>query len=164
MAGRFMNNYIYYFVADRGQFDVVRVLRVCDCARLACTSEFQALYELTMECSSSATENTRVCGVDLVESFAGQPGPLVVVTRCEAGGTGSRNRACAIRLADVDSSMDTFFTGCKTGVHSQSQLPWETPRPCSQFSVSQGLSTCVGTIDNMRMHSTTSPVRNSTCA
>ena len=58
------NGSIYYFVADRGPSDVVRVLRVCDCAMEACTStsdEFEALYELPVECSSSATENTRIC-------------------------------------------------------------------------------------------------------
>ena len=54
------NGYIYYFVADRGPSDVVHVLRVCDCAiEEACTStsdEFEALYELPVGCSSSATE------------------------------------------------------------------------------------------------------------
>ena len=58
---------------------------MCDCAiEEACTStsdEFEALYELPVGCSSSATENTRMCGVDLVESFADQTGPLVVLTR-----------------------------------------------------------------------------------
>ena len=128
------NNYVYYFVADRGSDDGIRVLRVCDCARHPCTSEFEALYELTLECRSSATDSTRVCGVDLVESFAGQTGPLVVVTRCEEDG--NRNRVCSFRLADIDGDMDAYFTGCVTGVHSESELPWDVARPCSQFMVS----------------------------
>ena len=129
------NGYIYYFVADRGSGNGIRVLRVCDCAReAACTTdEFRALYELTLECRSSATFISRVCGVDLVESFAGQAGPLVVVTRCEDGG--DRNRACAFRLADIDSDIDAYLTGCRSGEHSESDLPWETSRPCSQFTV-----------------------------
>ena len=130
------NDYVYYFVADRGDDDDIRVLRVCDCARQPCTSDFEALYELTLECRSSATDDTRVCGVDLVESFAGQTGPLVVVTRCEQEGTQPRNRACAFRLADIDGDMDGYLTGCRTGVHSESDLPWEVSTPCSQFMVS----------------------------
>ena len=131
------NNYTYYFVADRGSADGIRVLRVCDCTRQPCTSEFQALYELTLECRSSATDNSRVCGVDLVENFAGQTGPLVVVTRCEEGGAQPRNRACAFRLADIDGDMDAYLAGCMTsGVHSESDLPWDVQRSCSQFTVS----------------------------
>ena len=133
------NNYVYYFVADRGSDDGIRVLRVCDCARHPCTSEFEALYELTLECRSSATDSTRVCGVDLVESFAGQTGPLVVVTRCEEDGSQPRNRACAFRLADIDGDMDAYLTGCRTGVYSESDLPWDVQRPCSQFTVSNSL-------------------------
>ena len=132
------NDYIYYFVADRRTgLNVVRVLRVCDCAREACTStDFEGLYELTVECSSSATANTRMCGVDLVESFADQTGPLVVLTRCEDVTSGGRNRVCALRLAEIDSDMDAFFDDCKAGDISTSELPWEISRLCTQFSVS----------------------------
>ena len=134
------NGYIYYFVADRGQSNAVRVLRVCDCAiEEACTStsdEFEALYELPVECSSSATENTRMCGVNLVESFADQTGPLVVLTRCEDVANDGRNRVCGLRLSDIDNDMDTFFDECKAGTISESELPWEISRPCTLFSVS----------------------------
>ena len=87
---------------------------MCDCAREgACTNdEFEALYELIIECRSSPTVNNMVCGVDLVESFAGQAGPLVVVTRCDNTVSGGRNRACAFRLADIDSDMDAYLAGC----------------------------------------------------
>ena len=134
------NDYIYYFVADRGPSDIVRVLRVCDCAMdETCTStsdEFEALYELQVECSSSATENTRMCGVDLVESFADQIGPLVVLTRCEDVANDGRNRVCGLRLDDIDSHMDTLFDECKAGTISESELPWDTSRSCTLFSVS----------------------------
>ena len=94
------NNYVYYFVADRGSDDDIRVLRVCDCARHPCTSEFETLYEVTLECGGSATNSTRMCGGDLVESFAGLTGSVVVVTRCEEDG--NHSRVCAFRLADID--------------------------------------------------------------
>ena len=87
------NDYIYYFVTDQNPNDV-RVLRVCDCARQPCTTgEWGAL---TIECRSSADETTRVCGVELLESYGGRTEPLVVVTRCEDGG--NRNRACAFLI------------------------------------------------------------------
>ena len=131
------NGYIYYFVADRGPSDVVRVLRVCDCGvEAACASdEFEALYELQVECSSSATENTRICRVDLVESFADQTGPLVVLTRCEDVANDGRNRVCGLRLDDIDSHVDTLFDKCKAGTISESELPWDTSRSCTLFSV-----------------------------
>ena len=114
---------------------------MCDCARQLCsTTEFQALYELTLECRSSADETTRVCGVDLVESFGDQTGPLVVVTRCEEeveGGIGGlRNRACAFRLSDIDGDMDAFYNGCRAGTPANFQLPWGFSTPCSALSVS----------------------------
>ena len=99
------NDYVYYFVADQNP-NAIRVLRVCDCARQPCTTgEWEALYELTIECRSSASiETTRVCGVELLESYGGRTEPLVVVTRCE--NEGMLNRACAFLLSDIDSDMD----------------------------------------------------------
>ena len=131
------NGYVYYFVADRGT-NGIRVLRVCDCERQPCsTTEFQALYELILECRSSADVTTRVCGVDLVESFGDQTGPLVVVTRCEEENEneegGTRNRVCAFSLSDIDNDMDAFYNGCRTG---NFQLPWGVSTPCSALSVS----------------------------
>ena len=68
-----------------------------------------------------------------MESFAGQTGPMVVVTRCEEDG--NRKFVCAFRLADIDGDMDAYFTGCVTGVHSESDLLWDVPRLCSEFTV-----------------------------
>ena len=129
------NDYVYYFVADQDP-DVIRVLRVCDCAREPCTTgEWEALYELTIECrASAAVETTRVCGVELLESYGGRTEPLVVVTRCEDGGL--RNRACAFLLSDINSDMDEYYTECVDGDHSSSELPWTSSRQCSEFSVS----------------------------
>ena len=128
------NDHVYYFVADQDP-DAIRVLRVCDCARHPrTTGEWEALYELTLECRSSADETTRVCGVELLESYGGRTEPLVVVTRCEEGGL--RNRACAFLLSDIDSDMDEYYTECVDGDHSNSDLPWTNSRSCSDFSVS----------------------------
>ena len=105
------NGYVYYFVADENpSANAVRVLRICDCSQEACTSQFEALYEQVLSCGGSTTAATRVCGVDLLESFADQTGPLVVVTQCNV-----RNRACAFRLSDIDGDMDAFYNECRPG-------------------------------------------------
>ena len=126
------NGYVYYFVADQDPSSV-RVLRVCDCARTTCSSQFEALYEQVLQCIGSAA-TTRVCGVHLLESFAGLAGPLVVVTQCDDGNT--RNRACAFLLSNIDGDMDAYFNECKAGTHSSFQLPWDLSRQCSQLRVS----------------------------
>ena len=127
------NGYVYYFVADENpSANAVRVLRMCDCSREACTSQFEALYEQVLTCGGSTTADTRVCGVDLLESFADQTGPLVVVTQCNV-----RNRACAFRLSDIDGDMDAFYSECRPGgMYSGFRLPWAPQSSCTELSVS----------------------------
>ena len=125
------NGYVYYFVADPDPSSV-RVLRVCDCARTTCSSQFEALYEQVLQCTWSAA-TTRVCGVHLLESFAGLAGPLVVVTQCDSG---TRNRACAFLLSDIDGDMDAYYDECRDGNNPNSGAPWDVSRQCSEFNVS----------------------------
>ena len=129
------NGYVYYFVADEDP-TAVRVLRVCDCARETCGSEWDALYEMTVVCRSTS-ETARVCGVDLLESFADQNGPLVVMTQCDDGSVSNqrRNRACVFLLSDIDDRMNTFYNTCKDSTPTGSQLPWDTSRSCSEFNI-----------------------------
>ena len=131
------NDYVYYFVADQSPSDV-RVLRVCDCARQdACTSDtWDALYEMPLNCRSNAVASTRVCSVDLVESFGDENGPLVVVSWCDDGDMNTRNRVCAYKLSDIDEDMDNYYTQCAGGSISNTDLPWTESRSCSEFSVS----------------------------
>ena len=126
------NGYVYYFVADQDPSSV-RVLRVCDCARTTCPSQFAALYEQVLQCVGSVA-TTRVCGVHLLESFAGLAGPLVVVTQCDSGNT--RNRACAFLLSDIDGDMDAYFSGCIAESHQNFMVPWDVTKQCSEFRVS----------------------------
>ena len=129
------NGYVYYFVADQRPTGI-RVLRVCDCAHAngPCSSmQFDALYELTPQCIGSISVTTRVCGVHLLESFADQNEPLVVMTQCDTAGT--RNRACAFLLSDIDNEMDTYYEVCRVGTTQNYQPPWDISRQCSQFNV-----------------------------
>ena len=127
------NNFVYYFVADQGPSDV-RVLRVCDCTRQdECTSEtWDALYEMPLSCHSGSVGSTRVCSVDLVESFGG---PLVVVTWCDNGDMNTRNRVCAYRLIYIDEDMDDLYFRCRSGNLFDTDLPWTLARRCQEFSV-----------------------------
>ena len=130
------NGYVYYFVADEDSA-ALRVLRVCDCAQETCSSEFDALYEMTVVCRGTS-QTTRVCGVDLLESFADQNGPLVVMTQCDDGSVSNqrRNRACVFLLSDIDNPMDTFYNTCRDSSSESFELPWDLPRSCSAFNVS----------------------------
>ena len=101
-------------------------------ARETCSSEFDSLYEMAVLCRGQS-ETTRVCGVDLLESFADQNGPLVVMTQCDDGS--NRNRACVFLLSDIDNRMDTT---CRDSGSESFQLPWDTSRSCNDFNVSVG--------------------------
>ena len=131
------NDSVYYFVADQNPSDV-RVLRVCDCARQdACSSDtWDALYDMPLNCRSGAVASTRVCSVDLVESFGDENGPLVVVTLCDDGDMNARNRVCAYKLSEIDDDMDDYYNQCAGGSISNTDLPWTVSRTCSEFSVS----------------------------
>ena len=128
------NGYVYYFVADQALAKKgIRVLRVCDCAPASCSSSsFEALYELTLRCRSRSSTTTDVCGVTLLETFADQDEPLVVVTQCEVG---TRNRACGYLLSDIDSNMNLVYEQCRDNLIEEFNLPWESEdRKCSLFS------------------------------
>ena len=131
------NDSVYYFVADQSPSNI-RVLRVCDCARQdACSSDtWDALYEMPLNCRSNAVASTRVCSVDLLESFGDETGPLVVVSWCDDGDMNTRNRVCAYKLSDIDNDMDDYYTQCAGGGFPTTQLPWTVSRTCSEFSVS----------------------------
>ena len=86
----------------------------------------------------STSGTSRVCGVDLLESFADQNGPLVVMTQCDDGSVSNqrRNRACVFLLSDIDGRMDKFYNTCRDSVSQSFQVPWDSSRSCSVFNVS----------------------------
>ena len=130
------NGYVYYFVADQAQTENgIRVLRVCDCESGSySSSSFEALYELTLQCSGDSSNTTEVCGVTLLETFADRDEPVVVVTQCEVG---TRNRVCGYLLSDIDSRMNTSYEQCRDNATAVIDLPWESvARSCTSFIVS----------------------------
>ena len=128
----------YYFMAD-GDPRGLRVLRSCDISSCTSPCNFEALYELRLDCGSDPfPQGSVICGLSVLDSFAGSSDTTVVLARCSA--TGGRNRVCSFRLADIDDRMDTYYTQCAAG-NGETHLAWDgIERQCTGgFSV----STCI---------------------
>ena len=118
----------FYFMTDSSPREVrgLRVLRACDI--LACGSvspcTFTALYEVRIDCGGgtlSATSN--ICGLSVLESFAGSPNTTVVLARCNTVSS-ARNHVCTFRLADIDDKMDRKYTECAGGT-GDLEMAWQ---------------------------------------
>ena len=135
----------YYFMADGSPSEVrgLRVLRACDiptCSMGSSLCNFDALYELRIDCGRGSFPSTSViCGLSVLDSFAGSSDTTVVLARCNAAGVSARNRVCSFRLADIDREMDRKYTEC-TGGTGDIQVSWDSAqnRRCSsEFQVSR---------------------------
>ena len=101
----------YYLMTDGDPRDVrgLRVLRTCD------SSSFEALYELRIDCGSGTfPQGSVICGLSVLDSFAGSSDTTVVLARCNADASG-RNRVCSFLLTDIDNRMNTYYTQCAGG-------------------------------------------------
>ena len=128
----------YYFMADGDPRDVrgLRVLRTCDISSCTSPCSFEALYELRLDCGSDTfPQDSVICGLSVLDSFAGSSGTTIVLARCAA--TFGRNRVCSFQLADIDDRMNTYYTQCAAGT-GEIDLAWDgIERQCSGgFSVS----------------------------
>ena len=132
----------YYFMADGSPSEVrgLRVLRACDistCSMGSCN--FDALYELRIDCGGgSFPQSSVICGLSVLDSFAGSSDTTVLLARCNSADTSARNRVCSFRLADIDSAMNGKYTQC-AGRTGDIQVAWDSARnrECSsEFQVS----------------------------
>ena len=115
------NNFGYYFVTDFyiGS-STIRVLRLCDCEQSCSSREFEALYELELQCCNL---NQPICYVTLIE-------PTVIVYSCSGS-------ICGYLLSTIDRDMDTTYEECANNDQINFKLSWElSSRPCTEFSVS----------------------------
>ena len=132
----------YYFMADGNPRDVrgLRVLRACDISTCSSPCTFNALYELRIDCGGSPhPQNAVVCGLSVLDSFAGSSDTTVVLARCNAAGVSARNRVCSYRLADIDLEMNRKYTECAGGT-GNIQVSWDSAgslglRSCTGFQV-----------------------------
>ena len=131
----------YYFMADDNPRDVrgLRVLRVCDISTCSSPCNFEALYELRIDCGGGTLpQNSVICGLSVLDSFAGSSDTTVVLARCNTGAS-ARSRVCSYRLADIDLEMNRKYTECAGGT-GDIQVSWDSAgsvgrRSCTGFQV-----------------------------
>ncbi len=113
--------YAYYIVIDDSNNDLaVRAVRVCDVDNCVSQCDFAALYEAEIPCGTLSTGQT-ICGVSLVESFLGSPGPTLVYSVC-----GPRNHICSVPLASIDDEFLSTYSTCSTQDGTQTiKIVWD---------------------------------------
>ena len=130
----------YYFMLDDNPREVrgLRVLRACDISTCSSPCGFSALYEVRIDCGGGTLPSTSmICGLSVLDSFAGSSDATVVLARCNSG-ISARNRVCSFRLADIDDKMDRKYTECTAGT-GKIEVAWDSgfERQCAgSFQVS----------------------------
>ena len=121
------NAYYITFDANPANTKGVKVMRVCHvtgCPGVSATCGISALYEELLVCGARAfgTVEDGVCGVSVVEDFAGTTGTGIVISRCRREFQES-NVVCYVPVAEVDRIMDTRYDSCSVG-NGQVNLDW----------------------------------------
>ena len=151
-AGGFVRNFYggfvrgsnaYYFVTDNDPSALrsVRVIRVCH------NSDFNALYELTLDCGQTPNFESRIGGLSVAENFAETAGATVILSRSRRDSS-RRNFVCLFNLDMIDNKMQQKFNTCTAaGTEESIDIAWRnTETPCSQFLVSICYIRCIDMI------------------
>ena len=139
VSGFVRGSYAYYVAFDSESIDGrgIRIMRVChgnQCPGASSSCGFSALYEETIGCGGSIGIDDGICGVSVVEDFAGVTGTSIVISRCRPGSMFS-NVVCLVSLAEVDRDMDLRYNRCSTEPSLMSDLVWSTPISCANIQV-----------------------------
>ena len=127
----------YYFAIDNSPSDVrsIKVMRVCH------NSDFNALYELTLECGVAPNSDSRIGGLSVAENLAGTTGATVILSRSQQGSS-QQNFVCLFNLSDIDNIMERKFNTCIAATGSttseQIELAWRNTSvvvSCNNFLV-----------------------------
>ena len=145
-AGFMSGTNAYYIASDTNPVDTrgIKVMRVCHvtgCPGGSATCGISALYEELLVCGARSFGSVAdgVCGVSVVEDFAGTTGTGIVISRCRQGFQAS-NVVCYVPVAEVDRIMDTRYDSCSMG-NGQVNLDWTLFNgDCRQSDVSPLLS------------------------
>ena len=110
-SGFLSNTNSYYVVSDHqpGAVRDVRIMRVCHVTSCPSgTCGITTVYEENIPCGGSIADSADdgVCGVSLVEDFAGISGPSLVMARCRQDQSTRSNLICVVPISEVDSLMD----------------------------------------------------------
>ena len=134
----------YFVVTDHNPPNVraIRIMRVCHVTGCpgggSSSCGFTALYEENIVgCGSTlASDDDTVCGVSVVEDFAGVSGTGILISRCRLRSL-NNNLVCLVRLSEVDSSMDSKYDECNAGT-GELELAWRSEAEgvaCSNIQV-----------------------------
>ena len=122
----------YYIVTDHdpSEFRFVVFMRVCQatgCPGGSSSCAFTALYEEGIDCGDRAIAFTRdtICGVSVVEGFAGVSETSILLSRCREKSPSS-NVVCLVRLSELDARMDTIYNRCNSGATDRLEAAWRT--------------------------------------
>ena len=128
-AGFISGTNAYYIAYDPNPTNTrgIKVMRVCHvtgCPGGSATCGISALYEELLVCGgvSFGAVGDGVCGVSVVEDFAGTTGTGIVISRCRQGFQVS-NVVCYVSVAEVDRIMDTRYDSCSMG-NIEVNLEW----------------------------------------
>ena len=135
--GGFVSDSNAYFIATDLQnsrdFNGMRVMRVCDgnCSGTA-TCPFSALYEESIFCGNPSLSDSDdgVCGLSVVEDFAGTQGTSILVSRCHPGFPND-NLVCLVPVTEIDRVMGTRFSRCQSDSTEREELFWRIRIFCS---------------------------------
>jgi hypothetical protein len=140
-AGFRSGNNAYYLTIDARSREepALKVTRLCHatgCPGGTDTCAVTALYEERIVCGGSihATRDG-ICGLSVVEDFAGITGTSILVSRCRQDSRVS-NVICLLPVADIDRVMDDRYSSCSMGMMNNANLGWNRDPPCMQSNVS----------------------------
>ena len=136
----------FYVVSDHqpGSVRDVRIMRVChvtNCPSGASTCGVTAVYEEIIPCGGLITDRSDdgVCGVSLIEDFAGTSGPSLVMARCRQDQSKSSNLICVVPISEVDSRMDERYDDCSSGTGSLNVAWLDDALSCSSITADVSL-------------------------
>ena len=106
--------YSYFVVADRSAPTSFRIMRVCHVTNCTGGCSFGTLHEEDFSCGGEVFSGDWICGISVMENFAGSSGINVVFTRC-CSSVAANDVMCAIKLADIDRTMERRSNECLAG-------------------------------------------------
>ena len=130
LAGFSSGGNAYYIATDHepSEFRYVVFMRVCQatgCPGGSSSCAFTALYEEGIDCGDRAISFTRdtICGVSVVEGFAGVSETSILLSRCREKSPSS-NVVCLVRLSELDARMDALYDQCNDGSTERLEAAW----------------------------------------
>ena len=131
----------YYVVSDhqppsRRDVRIMRVCHVTSCPSGVSTCGVTAVYEEIIPCGGSIADSADdgVCGVSLVEDFAGTSGPSLVMARCRQDQSMMSNLICVVPISEVDSLMDERYDDCSSDTGTLNVAWKDNSLHCSNFA------------------------------